>query len=236
MLFKYSSSGIRLKVLKDIYLGETIYVVANGPSLLKTDLELLIDHPSIGMNKIHLIFDKVRWRPNFVIINNPVVVKQLANVISGLSIQYFIEWKNFPLLMLKNFKNVLFFNQSIDHTINPDPVAGFGSSATVTVSAIQMALYMGAKKIVLVGVDHNFSYSGLPNTYQMARGVDINHFDPNYFSSGSIWATPDLEQSELDYLRCKLYCESNGVEIINATEGGKLEIFKKLSLLSCINS
>ena len=39
------------------------FVLGNGPSLNDTPLDKLIGENTIGMNRIHLIYDKVKWRP-----------------------------------------------------------------------------------------------------------------------------------------------------------------------------
>ena len=47
----------RLKSLKNFYKDMPMIVVGNGPSLNVTPLDDYIDIPSIGMNKINLLFD-----------------------------------------------------------------------------------------------------------------------------------------------------------------------------------
>ena len=57
---------------------------------------------------------------------------------------------------------------------------------------------MGFSTIVIVGMDHRYSYTGLPNEPQTLQGPDSNHFDPKYFS-GQTWDNPDLDNSERFY-------------------------------------
>jgi len=59
----------KLKSLKNKFKGETILVVGNGPSLKTTTLERF-RIPSIGMNKIDLLYSNTNWRPNFIICIN----------------------------------------------------------------------------------------------------------------------------------------------------------------------
>lgn len=49
--------------------------------------------------------------------------------------------------------------------------------------------------------------------------------------SGASWNLPDLELSEKAYILARQVFESDGRIIINATHGGKLEIFPKTTLL-----
>src|SRR5690242_9816479 len=41
-----------------------IFLVGNGSSLKKTNLDLLIGKPSMAVNKIHKIYDRTQWRPS----------------------------------------------------------------------------------------------------------------------------------------------------------------------------
>ena len=59
---------------------------------------------------------------------------------------------------------------------------------------------------------------------------DQNHFDPNYFRKGQLWGIPNLEQSEFEYQLARDAFERDGREVLDATVGGKLDIFRKVSI------
>jgi len=101
---------------------------------------------------------------------------------------------------------------------------------TVTYVALQLAFHFGFKDVALIGCDHNFVSTGKANMTILAGERDYNHFDPNYFPKGCNWQLPDIIQSEISYLLARNAYEEVGRSIINATEGGKLEIFEKMSL------
>ena len=48
---------------KDKHKGCRVFIVGNGPSLNKTNLDLIKDEFSIGMNRISLLFNKTKWKP-----------------------------------------------------------------------------------------------------------------------------------------------------------------------------
>ena len=61
---------------KDIHLDKRCFVIGNGPSLNKTNLDLIKDEYSIAMNRISMIYSKTEWRPSYYLfcstnINNP---------------------------------------------------------------------------------------------------------------------------------------------------------------------
>jgi len=85
-----------------------------------------------------------------------------------------------------------------------------------------------------VGVDHNFVARGTPNEKQFMTGPDLNHFDPDYFS-GQEWQLPDLEGSELAYRMAQFFFRRDGREIFDATVGGNLDIFPKITYEEALN-
>jgi hypothetical protein len=101
---------------------------------------------------------------------------------------------------------------------------------TVTFVAMQLAFHMGFKEVALVGCDHSFAINGRPNKVVSASGRDESHFHPDYFSGGVKWELPDLVESEIAYLRAKRVYEAFGRRIVNATRGGRLEIFERCNL------
>ena len=93
---------------------------------------------------------------------------------------------------------------------------------------MQIAYYMGFKRVFLIGIDHNFKASGKPNEKQLLKGEDQNHIIPNYFG-GKEWQLPDLEASELSFLHARFRYQRSERQIIDATVDGKLTIFPKIS-------
>ena len=56
---------------------------------------------------------------------------------------------------------------------------------------------------------------------------DVNHFDPRYFGAGKKWHDPQLDKVKLNYELAKKVFESDGRQIINASVGGKLDLFPR---------
>jgi hypothetical protein len=96
---------------------------------------------------------------------------------------------------------------------------------------MQIAYYMGFQEVILIGVDHSFSTTGKPHATVTSQGDDPNHFAANYFGKGFRWQLPDLETSELAYRLAKEQFERAGREIVDATIGGKLQVFRKVDYL-----
>ena len=103
---------------------------------------------------------------------------------------------------------------------------------TVTFVALQLAFYMGFSKVILIGVDHNFTTQGPANTTITSQGDDPNHFSPDYFGKGFRWQLPDLPGSERAYRLAKQGYETAGRQVVDATVGGKLAVFPKVDYAS----
>jgi hypothetical protein len=92
---------------------------------------------------------------------------------------------------------------------------------------MQLAYFMGFDEVVLIGVDHSFKTKGTPNITVISEGDDEDHFASEYFGKGFRWQLPDLEASEIAYMKAKEAFEADGRKIIDATIDGKLTVFPK---------
>jgi hypothetical protein len=223
----------KIKEYKNLHKGEKAVIVCNGPSLLKSNLSLLSGIYTFGLNKINLIFDKSSFRPSCIVAVNSLVIQQNSDFFNHTEIPLFLE--NTGCQYISNYKNAIFLHSSSQPKFAQDCSRAICRGHTVTFVAIQLAFHMGFTKVALIGCDHNFVTNGKANSTMVSSKIDINHFDPNYFAGGVKWQLPDLDNSENNYLMAKNMYEAHGREIFNATEGGKLEIFKRIELQNFIN-
>jgi hypothetical protein len=221
---------LELEKAKAQYAGKPMLIVGNGPSLNGTPLDGFANVNSIGMNKIDLIFDRVKWRPSFIVCTNNLVVKQHSQTMVQHGIPCYLSWKSRWFIPLSLRKNFTFFLNETDSDFRRSVVDGVGVSGTVTYTALQLAHHLGANPVVLVGVDHSFSTTGNANEIQKREGDDPNHFDPNYFADGQYWGVPNLPMSEVGYHNARREFEKDGRRVYDATVGGKLEVFDKISI------
>jgi hypothetical protein len=103
--------------------------------------------------------------------------------------------------------------------------------STVTFVALQLAFHMGFEEVILVGVDHSFTTKGKPNVTVVSDGEDPNHFSAEYFGKGYRWQLPDLDASERAYLMAREAFDASNRRILDATIGGKLEVFPKVNYM-----
>lgn len=182
----------KLAELRNSNQGKPMLVVGNGPSLNRTPLDEFAGVPSIGMNKIDMIFPRTAWRPTLIVCLNNIVAQQHQDSFAASEIPVLVAWKARRLIRSGNRQRLTYFETKSKNAFSTDLMRGFGGSATVTYIALQLAYWSGADPVVLLGVDHSFKFSGPRATYQKRSGPDENHFDPNYFKSGTVWVRRTL--------------------------------------------
>jgi hypothetical protein len=223
----------RLKAYKDKYAGDKAVIVCNGPSLLKSDLSLLEGVFTFGLNKIYLLFDKSNFRPSCIVAMDNFVIEQSADFYNQTDIPlYLIHW---GARLIKKSDNVTFIHDSPQFKFSQDCSMSIYHGHTVTFFAMQLAFHMGFTNVALIGCDHNFATKGPASKTVISGEKDNNHFDPNYNSGGVKWQLPNLLQSEISYTLARDMYEAQGRSIVNATEGGNLEIFPRTQLSEFIN-
>ncbi len=223
----YLKHALNLKKFKNLHEGQDCFILGNGPSLNKIDLDRLSGYNTFGLNKIYLLFDRGQFRPSYHVAVNHLVIEQSVREFERLPCPSFLSYRP----SRNKFKNVDHLNYVMTGgplTFCQDMLGELYEGWTVTYVAMQIAYYMGFKNVFLVGVDHSFVVSGAPNEQQLLNGNDLNHFDPNYFGNKE-WHLPDLEGSEISYGLAKFFYERNGRHIYDATLDGKLQIFPKMS-------
>lgn len=230
ILWKLASEGStnnhQLRVLRDTHRGERCYIIGNGPSLANMDLIHLKDEITFGLNRIYLLFDKMGFTTTYYISMNELVIEQNAEAISNIRSQKFINWRMRRLL--PEAKGVHYLLESYRPHFARDIAKGVWGGATVTYVAMQIAFYLGFRQVILIGVDHHFKSRGIPGKVVIANSRDPDHFDPKYFANGARWQLPDLKTAEWAYRLAKEVFESEGGEIVDATVGGKLDVFRKV--------
>ena len=218
----------RLQAWHDRYKGNKAVILCNGPSLNAVDFDQLKGVFTFGLNKINLLFNRSSFRPSCIVAVNKLVIEQNAEFYNQTDIPLFIDHLGKENVKFRD--NVAFLHSVNQRKFARDCSYSVGQGATVTNVAMQLAYHMGFRDVALVGCDHSFAEKGPANKTVKSEAVDKSHFDPNYFAGGMPWQLPDLLQSEVSYTEARHVFEKSGGRIVNATEGGRLEIFERMDL------
>lgn len=224
-------SNRRIMKYQNRYSGKRCFVIGNGPSLKNTDMTFLKNEITFGMNRVYLAFAEWKFQTSFLVSINDLVIEQSREDFRNLSIPKFFSWRSRNLLFPEGEPDE---NTHFLYTTYTGPKfsnqlkSRFWEGATVTYVCLQLAYCMGFQEVYLIGVDHNFETRGKANQTVISSGDDPNHFSPEYFGKGFRWQLPDLETSEGAYRLADTHYRQGNRQILDATLGGKLEVFPKV--------
>ncbi len=216
----------RLAEFHNVHRGKRCFIIGNGPSLKNTDLSKLRTEFTFGMNRFYMAFADLGFTSTYYVSMNDLVIQQCAQDIQKLQIPKFLSWRSRQWIIPDDHTQFIYTSYT-GPGFTKDITQRVWESATVTYVTLQLAYYMGFQEVILIGVDHNFTTQGTPNTTVTSQGDDPNHFHPGYFGKGFRWQLPDLETSEIGYRMTKCAFEADNREVIDATVDGKLQIFRK---------
>ncbi len=225
----FRNNAAALSALAGTRTGQTCVIIGNGPSLRETDFSRLDGIDSFGLNRITLMREINGFVPTFHVVVNDLVIEQFSDEIALVSSTLFYPWRHRKRLSGRSGATFHFWQSFQDH-FSTNAAGGLRVGGTVTNVALQLAYHLGYARVLLVGVDHRFSYEGAPNQELLSGAPDANHFAPAYFGKGVRWNAPDLEQSERDYAMARNAFAAAGRSVIDCTVGGALRIFPRSTL------
>lgn len=238
----------KLEELKDKFNGEQCFIIGNGPSLTATDLELIKGRKSFACNKITEIYYKTEWRPDFYLCTDELTYSGRVSKFSEDQKRVFLPVDFIPYLnQIK--ENMIFYPFFRRYCVIPEfsanPIRGVYDGGTVLYIAVQFAIYMGFKELVLLGVDSDYK---MICTESGRKVFDMSnaHFYENDEEDFKAWEKINAWMDFNDTLHSGIYniqdgwgmlryqSEQLGIKVINATRGGALELFPRKELESLI--
>lgn len=226
-----------LKKYKDMYKGKRIFVIGNGPSLTIEDLNTLHQHQEICIvsNNFYRVYDQTDFRADFHMMCDQDMIEEngdkMKNIPGNVLIGdgYHVERPSCAIKGIQYFHDILTLSGFLPNNpkFSEDLSRGLYRGGTITYDSLQLAAYLGAKEIYLLGIDHNFSNN---------VAAEGDHFIKNYYSKEEKkrleerYKRPPIEteNSNKAYEAAEKYSRKHGFRIYNATRGGKLEIFERV--------
>ena len=180
---------------KDKHKGDRVFLVANGPSLANTNLDLIKDEISIALNKVSLIYPKNKlWRPTYYLysstnVNSPIWGQSWID-----SVREATQEDRTTSFIANQFKPAIDPNNTIpqinwfkglsenkpntngdilESCFSRNVVERIDKSGTSMNLALQLAYHMNFKEIIILGSDLGF----VPDSGSTS---DPNHFDESY--------------------------------------------------------
>jgi hypothetical protein len=172
-------------------------------------LDTLYTHGEItfAANKIAVIFPKTNWRPTYYLVFDEYYQRTMIDIMSKTTAEKKIFDVNSFLWTRKVTGDCVFLRgihgrKWLRHPrFSENIYKNIYDIATVTYDSMQLAVYMGFKEIYLLGMD---------NMYANDKNKAAIQYEMN-----------------TAYQYAGQYADAHGINIINATRGGYLEIFPR---------
>lgn len=241
--FSKTKEGKKLSALKNIHKGERCFIVANGPSLRAEDLDLLQKNGEVtfAMNRIYKIFPETCWKPTYYVCEDINIFHESLEDINSIPAKLkFIPVNHKWFNGIKVDKALYFWanyqrSKDFPDSFSPDISKQMDSMGTVTFTCMNIAAFMGFKEIYLLGVDHNYTVTINESGETVVDPDAKDYFCENYDNDIKDIVVHDMGQNTRAYRQAKKYCDAHDIYIYNATRGGKLEVFPRVSFDDIIN-
>jgi hypothetical protein len=220
--------------------GKRVFLIGNGPSLKKTNLNLIKNEYSIAMNRISLIYKDTEWRPSYYLFcssncDHPTWgkawTKSILDAVNEGGTTSFIwnKYKN-TIDSKNNFSKIKWFHsvseKKPDTDGNIDPICfsnniieRIDKTGTTMNVALQLAKHMGFSEIIVIGADLGWKAdTGKTNS-------DPNHFCKEYSADIPGYKVKKINNQMRNIHKLARHNISNDVKMYNATLQTKLDIY-----------
>jgi hypothetical protein len=229
------------KKYKDLHKGERVFLIANGPSLNDTDLDLIKNETSFAMNRISLKYKDTAWRPTYYIFSSTNVRSEKP---------WHKEWRESVIESVEEEKTTCFIADQFRSDVDPygifphirwfrnmseikpklngdidqrcfstDVVERIDKTGTSMNLALQLCYHMGFSEIILVGSDLGW-------TKDSGTKSDPNHFDKSYTAEIS---RPEKANHQMRNVHSLAYLNfkqrGDCVKIYNASNKSVLDVY-----------
>jgi hypothetical protein len=217
-----SPNFLDIKQFKNKHKGNRCFIIGTGPSLKTDDLDKLKNEITFGANGLFLGLNKTNFRPTYYSICDIKAMEYFETKINN----FFTSSTTllFPSFVLKAtypLKNAFYYKSKSSNKTTFDLYDGIYTGTTVIYNLISIAIYMGIKEINLIGLDFN---------YDFMDDIQSNHFIKDYpEDKNKKSALIEIQTWIRDFNNLKDILTDTGINIYNATRGGKLEVFQRVN-------
>jgi hypothetical protein len=225
---------------KNKHKGKRVFLIGNGPSLNKTNLDLIKNEYSIAMNRISLIYEQTEWRPSYYLFcssncDHPTWgrawTKSILNTVNDDKTTPFI-WSKYQrtidpknkIKKIKWFHNVSEKKPDTEGNIDPicfseNVIERIDKTGTTMNVALQLANHMGFSEIIVIGADLGWKAdTGKTNS-------DPNHFCKDYSADIPAYKLKKINNQMRNIHKLARSKISDTVKMYNATVETKLDIY-----------
>ena len=231
--------------------GETAVILGNGPSLNDVPVKLFNGKTVFGSNQVYLADEKIKQQIDYWFISDRLQMERYAD-------DFAFKLKDWGVrkFVPSSYANILKFDSNttsvFSHSFeNPDGLFSFDENIIYTGKTVifvmcQAAAIMGFKKIIIVGMDHNYSLKQVVGKKTVGGGsskieffsqneaYSQTHFSKEY-SSNRIFHMPNYDAIADRMRSATVNLNEHGIEIVNATPNTKLTTVPRVKTEDLIN-
>lgn len=229
------------------FAGERCFIIGNGPSLCVEDLDALQGEYTFASNRIFTLYNRTDWRPTFFAAQDEEVIRSIRPQLQEAVRQS--EAAFLPMAMYGSCREALAAEDQVvwmplrfvpprrnRYRFATDLSKEVIEGLTITYSCMQLAAYMGFQEIYLLGVDHSYGVA-VDND---GRVISQDTSTADHFADAGQVAIenrnlPKIVEMTRAYNSAEQFSKEGGFRIYNATRGGKLEVFQRVSLDSLVS-
>lgn len=220
------------------------FIIGGGPSIKNQNLNLLKNKFTIVHNAFYLLRANYSLKPSLYVLEDPLPAEDNSielNKIKDINIVVPLKLKKY----IRNRDNVTYIN--FDYTYidsretTKDESLKFKFSdnllwkgfwgGTVVYFSLQIAYFLGFKKIYLFGVDLSYK---IPNSAKIDGSIitstesDENHLHKDWFGKGKRWHFPRQDRMKIALESAIKFLSEKGVKVYNFSPVSKIEGAKNL--------
>ncbi len=218
---------------------DTCVIVGNGPSL-QPAVVAAINRAEADVYISNFAYENplLFERANVLGMVNPLVIEQ---AVDGLEQCYTVAraaGQSVPTLLLPESLSGQMPAVAAPHGVATaatpgfqlHPIRGASTQSTVTYFLLQIAFWVGYKRVTLIGVDNTYNQPPVAEGVVITQvAADVNHFSADYFR-GRRWEAADTQRmAAVISLAASAYL-SHGRALTNSTVGGALDVLPRESL------
>ena len=221
------------------------FIIGGGPSIKNQNLNLLENKFTIVHNAFYLLRTNYTFEPSLYVLEDPLPAEDNSielNKIKDINIVVPLKLKKY----IRNRDNVTYIN--FDYTYidsretTKDKSLKFKFSdnlflkgfwgGTVVYFSLQIAYFLGFKKIYLFGVDLSYkipSSAKIDGSIITSTESDNNHLHEDWFGKGKRWHFPRQDRMKIALESAIKFLSEKGVEVYNFSPVSKIEGAKNLN-------
>ena len=231
-----------LKKTKKNY--DECFIIGGGPSIKNQNLNILENKFSIVHNAFYLLKDTYTFKPSLYVIEDPLPAEDNStelNKIKDIDIIVPLKLKKY----IKNRENVTYINfdytyidsrettkdNNLEFKFSDDLSRKGFWGGTVVYFRLQIAYFLGFKKIYLFGVDLSYK---IPESAKINGSIitstdsDDNHLHKDWFGKGKRWHFPRQDRMQVAIESAVDFLSKKGVKVYNFSPVSRIKGAKNL--------